>query len=191
MAAITAAEIKTKYSVNTGAAGGVTTGSASTTWGGKYASNVDWAGGSLNDLFDDISGAENAANGVAPSGIDYRCIFVHNTNTLNALQNAVVWVTGEVAGGASVAIAVDTTNASLYTATPAQALAATTSENVPGASVTGLAYSTPTTQGTGLSLGSIPINNVKAVWIRRTTANSSAVSADGFTLNIAGDTGAA
>ena len=66
------------------------------------------------------------------------CIFIHNTNTLNALQNAVVWVTGDVSGGATIAIAVDSTLATLYTASGVQALTSTGDTATPGAGITGL-----------------------------------------------------
>src|SRR4051812_41386942 len=103
MTAITSGEILLKYSTTAGAAGNANTGTAGGSLG-KYISTTQWAGGSANDLFDDISGAENAA-----STVDYRCIFVHNSNGANALQNAVVYLSAETAGGASIAVAADST----------------------------------------------------------------------------------
>ena len=183
MAAIVAGDILWKYSVSAGAAGNATAGSAATTHQGKYISTTAWAGGVANDLFDDISGAENAA-----STVDYRCIFIHNNNAANAYQNAVVYISSEVAGGASIALAADSTAASALGSASAQALTGAT-ETAPGGSVTGLTYSSPTTAGTGISLGSIPVANVKAFWIRRTAANSAALSSDGVTIGVSGDTG--
>jgi hypothetical protein len=182
MAAITAAELVFRYSVKTGAAGNTTAGTAAGSLG-LYISTTPWAGGAANDLFDDITGAENAA-----STVDYRCIFIYNSNTANALQNAVVYISAEVAGGAVIALAADTTAASALGSATAQALTATT-ETAPGASVTGLAYSSPTTPATGIPLGSIPAGQVKAFWIRRTATNSAALSADGVTIGVSGDTG--
>src|SRR3954466_15177338 len=103
MAAIVASDIVWRYSVTTGSAGNTTAGTPGGSLG-KYISTTAWAGGSANDLFDDISGAENAA-----STVDYRCIFVHNSNGANALQNAVVYLSAETAGGASIAVAADST----------------------------------------------------------------------------------
>lgn len=182
MAAITSAEILFKYSVKTGSAGNSTAGTAAASLG-TWISTTAWAGGAANDLFDDISGAENAA-----STVDYRCIFVHNSNGANALQNAVVYLSAEVAGGASIAVAADTTAASVLTAGTAQALTGTT-ETAPGAGVTGLAYSSPTTPGAGVALGTIPAGSVKAFWVRRTAANSAALSGDGVAIAVSGDTG--
>lgn len=181
MAAITTAEILFRYSVKTGTAGNSTASSAAASLG-KYISTTAWAGGTNNDLFDDISGAENAA-----ATTDYRCIFVYNSNTANALQNAVVYLSAEVAGGASIAIASDNIAASALGATAAQAAEIATETTAP----TGVsAFSSPTTAAAGVALGSIPAGQVKAFWIRRTiTANTAALSNDGVTIAVSGDTG--
>ena len=183
MAAITTGEILFRYTVKTGSAGNTTASTAAGSLG-TYASTSLWAGGGTNDLFDDITGAENAA-----ATTDYRCIYIHNSNSANALQNAVVYLSAEVAGGASIAIAVDTTAASAVGAASAQALTAAT-ETAPGGSVTGLSYSSPTTAGAGLALGNIPAGSGRAIWIRRSiTANTPALSNDGVTIAVSGDTG--
>jgi hypothetical protein len=179
MAAITSAEILFKYSVSA-AAGNTTSGTAATSLGDQI-STTQWTGGSANDLFDDISGAENAA-----STVDYRCIFVHNSNASNALQNAVVYLSAETAGGASIAVASDNIAASAIGSGSAQAAAIGTETTAPsGVS----AFSSPTTAGAGVSLGSIPAGQVKAFWIRRTAANTAALSNDGVTIAVTGDTG--
>lgn len=185
MAAIVTGEILFKYSTTAGAAGNTTTSTAAASLG-KYLSTSAWGGSVANDLFDDVTGAENAANAI----LDYRCIFVHNTNTLNDLQNAVVYMSAETAGGATIAIAVDTTPTSAKGSASAQALGTSgNTEIAPGAPVVALSYSSPTTAPAGLALGTIPKDQVKAFWVRRTTTNSSALSNDGVTIAVAGDTG--
>ena len=179
MAAIVAGDIKTRYSTTAGAAGNSTAGTAAGSLG-KYMSTTDWTGGSLNDLFDDISGAENAA-----STVDYRCIFIYNMNAANAYQNVVVWISAETAGGASIAIGVDTTAASANNNASAQALQIANETTAPA----GVSFTSPITQGTGISVGTIPSTQVRAIWIRRTAANTVALSNDGVTLSISGDTG--
>lgn len=182
MAAIVAADVIFRYSTKSGAAGNSTAGTALASLG-TWISTTAWAGGGVNDLFDDITGAQNAA-----SQVDYRCVFVYNSNAANSYQNAVVYLSAETAGGANLALAVDTTAASVLAAGTAQALTATTA-TAPGAGVTGLTYSSPTTAATGISLGSIPVGQVKAFWVRRTAANSAALSSDGGTVGVSGDTG--
>lgn len=180
MAAITAGEILFKFSV-AAAAGNTTAGTAATSLGDQISTTA-WAGGVLNDLFDDISGAENAA-----STVDYRCIFIHNSNASNTLENAVVYLSAETAGGASIAIAIDDIAASAIGSASAQADAIASETTAPGAGVG--AFSSPTTSGTGLSLGNIAAGSCRAIWIRRTAANTAALSADGVTIAVTGDTG--
>jgi hypothetical protein len=100
MAAIVAGDILWRYSV--AAAAGNTTSSAASTSLGDQISTTAWAGGSLNDLFDDISGSENAA-----STVDYRGVFIYNSNGANSYENPTVYLSAETAGGASIAIAID------------------------------------------------------------------------------------
>lgn len=179
MAAIVAGDILWKYSVS--AAAGNTTASAASTSLGDQISTSAWAGGSLNDLFDDISGAENAA-----STVDYRCVFIHNSNASNAYENPTVYLSAETAGGASITIAIDNIAASAIGSGSAQAAVIGTETTAPSGVGT---FSAPTTSGTGLALTTVPTGNCRAVWVKRTAANTSALSADGVTLAVTGDTG--
>jgi hypothetical protein len=137
----------------------------------------------LNNLFDDITGDENAA-----SDVEYRCVFVHNAHASLTLQNAVIWLQSEVAGGASIAIAIDDIAASAIGSSSAQADEVANEDTAPGTGVG--SFSSPTSKGTGLSLGSIPAGQCRAFWVRRTAANTSAVNNDGVTLRVEGDTAA-
>lgn len=177
--AITASDILLKFSVKTGSAGNSTAGSASGSLG-KYISTTELTDNVLNNLFDDISGSENA-----DSIVDYRCIFVHNNHGSLTYQNAVVYLSSEVSGGASIAVAVDSVAASAVDNASAQALEVTNETTAPAGP---LSFSSPTTAGTGLSLGNIAAGSCKAVWVRRTAANSSAKDNDGVTIAISGDT---
>lgn len=182
MAAIQSSEILFKYSVKTGSAGNSTASSATNSLG-KYISTTEFTAGT-NTLYDDISGAENLADTV-----DYRCVFIHNSNGSNTLVGTKVWVSAETGGGASVAIAIDTTAASALGSASAQALEAAT-ETAPGGSITGLSYSTPTTLAAGLTLGDLTTAApCRAFWVRRTAAHTTALSNDGCTLSAGGDTG--
>ncbi len=63
MAAITTAELVWKYSINTGAGNSTAQASPIDSIGG-FMSSTAWAGGVLHDMFDQISGDENAASEV-------------------------------------------------------------------------------------------------------------------------------
>src|SRR4051812_16344560 len=112
--AITSSDILLKYSVKSGAAGNTTSGTAAGSLG-KYVSTTTVATGA-NGIFDDITGDENAA-----STVDYRCIFVLNTHATLTLYTALAYLSAEIAGGASVAFAIDNIAASAKGSSSAQA----------------------------------------------------------------------
>lgn len=170
-------DIKFKYSV-AAAAGNTTAGTAAGSLGDQI-STTEIADATLHALFDVVSGDENAA-----SDVEYRCIFVHNAHASLALQNAVVWLSAEVSGGAAAAISVDTTAASAVGAAAAQAKTVADESTAPASQT----FSAPTTKGTGLSIGTLNAGQVRAIWVRRTAANTAALNDDGVTLRIEGDT---
>lgn len=179
--AITSGEILFKFSIKTGAAGNSTAGTAAGSLG-KYISTTQITDATANNLFDDISGDENAA-----STVDYRCMFVHNSNASLTLTTPKVWISSEVAGGASVAIAIDNIAASAIGSASAQADQIATETTAP----TGVgAFSSPTTKAGGLSLADLPNGQCRAIWWRRTAANSAALNSDGATIRVEGDTAA-
>ncbi len=168
-----------KYSVTTGSAGNSTAQASPDASLGKYISTTQWTGGTLNDLFDDITGDENAN-----STVDYRCIFLHNAHGSLTLLNPVLWIASEVSGGANIALGVDTTAASVIGSSSAQAVTAATQTTAPS----GVSFSSPTSKNTGLSLGDIPAGQCKGFWFRRTATNSAALNNDGVTIQVEGDT---
>lgn len=174
---IVPADIQLRYSTTSGSAGDTTAGTAAGSLG-KYASTTQMATGP-GGLFDNISGSENAA-----STVDYRCVFVLNNHATLTLQNAVVYVASEVAGGSNVSIAVDNIAASAKGSASPQAAEIANETTAP--SGVG-AFSAPTTAAAGLSLGDIGPGQVRAFWARRTATNSAAQS-DGVGFGISGDT---
>lgn len=149
---------------------------------GKYMSTTALdLGTPLNNLFDDVSGAENAA-----SDVEYRCIFVLNDHATLPLQGTKVWIQSEVANGASIAIGLDPAGNVARNSGSAQA-AEIANE---GAAPAGVSFSSPTSEGAGLSIGDLDADDVRAIWIRRTAANNAALNNDGATLRVKGDTAA-
>jgi hypothetical protein len=183
MAAIVAADINFRGSTTAGAAGNSTAYGGADTGLGKYATNNNLADATLNAMFSDATGAENAA-----STIHYQCMFVYNANAANAFQTVAAWLSAEVAGGATVALAADSTAASAVGSASAQALQIANRTTAPAGPLT---FTSPTTFGTGVALGTIPTTNVKGLWVRRTLANTAALNADGMTISVQGDTAAA
>lgn len=179
--AIVAADILFKLSIKTGTAGNSLAQSDVNASLGKYISTTQITDATLNNLFDDVSGDENAA-----SDVEYRCIFIHNAHATLTWQGVVVWLSAEVAGGANAAIAIDGVAASVIGASAAQADEVANENTAP----TGESFSSPTTKGTGLSLGDLAAGSCRAIWVRRSATNSAALDSDGCTIRAEGDTAA-
>ena len=149
--------------------GGAAHASANASLGGAKSSTTVPA-----QLFDDVTGAESAAGDT-----EYRCVYVHNANASLTLQNAVLWITANTTGN-RIAVGVGTSAINGTEQTIAD-------ENTAPATVT---FSQPTTKAGGLSLGSIPAGQHRAIWIRRTVAAATGAANDTYTWRVEGDTAA-
>lgn len=146
---------------------------------GGYVSTSALSGTPTNNLYDNVTGAQNAA-----SAVDYRCLFVRNDHsTLTALAVS-VWVQTQVSGGASVQLGVDPTAASAKGSSSPQAVTIVNESSVPG----GVTFSTADSSGAALSLGALAPGQVRAFWLKRSAANSGPKDTDGITLEIDFDT---
>lgn len=178
--AISSGDILFKFSTKSGSAGNSLSSDGDSSLG-KYIATNQITDATLHELFDRVTGDENAANDV-----EYRCIFVHNSHGSLTLQSAVAWLSAEVANGASIAIAASGTAASAVGSASAQAEEVADESTAP----TGPSFSAPTSKGSGISLGDIPAGQCKGIWVRRTAANSAALDNDGATIRVEGDTAA-
>lgn len=178
---IIAGDLLWLLSIKTGSAGYSLAQSDPDAGLGKYCSTTQVIGSVSNEVFDDVSGDENAA-----SDVEYRCLFLLNNHATLTWTSGVVWIYSETAGGAAWAIGVDPTAASAKGSAGAQAVEVADEDTAPA----GVSFSAPATKGAGLAMGDIGPGQVKAVWIRRTAANTAAVNDDGMVLKIEGDTAA-
>lgn len=171
---IIASDIVKRFSV--AAAAGDSTASAPATSLGDQISTTAITDATLNNLFDDVTGAEALAGMV-----DYRCIFVLNNHPTLTFLASTVEVLSQTSGGGTIAIALD--NIAVSAKASASAQAATIANETTAPSGVG-------TFGTGpLTIGDIPPGQCKAVWLRRTVAaNTSAINPDGVILRFTGDT---
>lgn len=170
---VAASDMKYKFSV--AAAAGNTTGGTANSSLGDQISTTEITDNVLNNLFDDVAGDENAA-----SEAEYRCFFIHNAHATLSATNIRVYILSEVAGGAAVAIGVDPTAASAIGSGSAQAVAVATENDAPA----GVAFTSPATLGAAISVGDLTPGQCRAVWVRRTAANSAALANDGGTLRV-------
>ncbi len=104
------------------------------------------------------------------------------------MLNTVVWIpTSSDATGATVhAVAVDSTAATVKNSSAVQALVIANATTAPAGPLTFVAASS--TNAGGVSLGTIPPNYCRAIWFRRTAANSAPLNNDGFTFEVDLDT---
>lgn len=175
--AIQSTDILLKLATTAGAAGNANTSTPNASLG-KYISTTVITDAVLNNLFDNISGDENAA-----ATVDYRCVFIHNAHATLTWQAIVAYLLSEVAGGANIAIGVDPTAASAIGAAGVQALTIANETTAPA----GVVFTSPTTLGAGIVIGDIAPGQCRAIWVRRTATISAALNNDGVTLRFQGN----
>lgn len=174
-------EILCKLSINTGPGNSTAQGDPNDSIGG-FMSSTQLTAATLNNLFDDVSGDENAA-----SDVEYRLIFFHNSHATLALTNAKVWLQSETAGGANAAIAADGTGVVSATSASAQAERVANENTAPS----GETFTSPTTKaGSSISIASLGAGQVIGIWVRRSATNSGAQNLDGVVVRLEGDTAA-
>ena len=170
--AVSASDLVLRYSKVTATAGWQTGGTASTSRG-KFMAQEAMPSGALHNLFDVVSADENAA-----ADVEYRCVFIHNTNATDSALNGKLWVS-QIDGGAGAAIAHDLAGAVAYNLGTAQADDIVDESTAPSPA---LSWSTVSSRSTGLTVPTLAANQCIGVWIKRTAANSDAMSNDGASL---------
>lgn len=131
---------------------------------GLYVSTTQLSATTLNNMFSDITGAQNAADQV-----DYACLFVFNNNASQTMLNPVAWLPSGLLGAqnsATFAIGVDPQVPTVLGSSAAQA-AVIASPTIAPTGVTTW-YAPSATDAGGVALPNIPAKYVQAVWIKRT-----------------------
>jgi len=189
MTAIVPGDVLLYLSAPSASAGFATAGTPGSSWG-KYVSSTPLSATTYDNLFSDITGAENAA-----SQVDYACLFIlNNTASGNSMLNVVAWLptSSNVAGATVKGIGADPAAASVKTSSSPQAAVISTNTNAP-TGVSTWAYDTTSdpsspSYANGLQLGTIAPGYVKAIWVKRTAGNTAPVNADGYGLQVDFDT---
>lgn len=123
--------------------------------------------------FDDVSSSEASAG-----SIEYRCIYVKNTNATLTLIGAKAYISANTPSA--------TTNVDIGLGSSA----VNGTEQTVGSETTaptGVSFSAPSSLGTGLSIGDLAPNATKAIWIKRTVNAGTASVSDSFTVAVGGD----
>lgn len=178
---ITTSDIKFLLSTKSGAAGYTEAQADPNASLGKYCSTTPWAGGVLHDLFNKVTGAENAA-----STSEYRCVFIWNDHATLTAEGVVLWISAQTPLGVDFTVGLDTTATSDKAQVAAQALEVADVSTAP----VGVTFSAPATEGAGLVIGDLAPGEVKAIWIKWTAADRAALDNDSCTLSYSLDTAA-
>ena len=109
-----------------------------------------------NNLFDNISPAQSLAGYV-----DYRCFYMKNTAVTGNALDVRVWVKKQPDGADTLAIALDPSGLNGTALAPVDETDSTTV-------LSGLSWSAPASQSTGLVLGNLTPGQYRAFWVRRT-----------------------
>jgi len=146
-------------------------GAMSTVGGGVITTAV------LNNLFDNVSGAEAAAG-----DIEYRGIYIENAHGSLTWEAVVAWidsVTTSADDEFDIALADEAVGAAMETITDEST------------APVGPSFTRPVSKGTGLSIGNIAFGLYKGIWIRRTvTAGAAAINNNSGSIRCEGDTAA-
>lgn len=128
-----------------------------------------------NNLFDDVSGAEAASGDT-----EYRCFFIKNSSGTDTWESVVVWINANTPStDDTIAIALTTNGKNNAAETPGD-------ESTPPSGPT---FSTPTSKGTGLSIGDLSPGDYYAIWVKRTVdALAGGYPDNSFILEIEGET---
>ena len=146
-------------------------GAISTAGGGLITTDT------LNNVWDDVSGAESSAG-----DIEYRAIFIKNNHGSLSLTGAKVWISSNTTS------ADDTIDIALAGEGINNTIETIANESTAPAGET---FSAPTTFAGGLSLGTLAAGQAHGLWIRRTvTAGAAAANANPYTLSVQGETAA-
>lgn len=155
--------------------GGTSNTDADSALGGAISTTEVGAG--VHNLFDIIGSSEATAGDT-----EYRCFYVKNNHGSLALQSAKIYISADSTGAdtdIAIALAGEGVNG--------------TAETVANESTapTGESFSTPTTEGTALTIGDIPAGQHQAIWVRRTVSvGASAATGLSATFTVVGDTAA-
>lgn len=124
-------------------------------------------------VFDSVSHSE------AQTGdIEYRVIYLKNTHAVRALGSTALWVTTQTTS--------PTTDIAIGLAPEGPGLDVTAIPNEQTPPV-GVSFSAPSSEGTGIAVGSIPAGQAYGVWLRRTVLlNTDDLAVDSCTLGWSG-----
>lgn len=147
---------------------------------GLFCSTTQLSATAYDNLFADLSGAQNAA-----LQVDYACVFIYNSNSADAMLNPMAWLPTSLLGPSNTVtfqIGADPTPPSPLSSETVQAVAIQTPLIAPS----NVSWTAPSSLAVGgVALPAIPPHYVAAVWVQRTAAGTA--SGNAFTIEVTFD----
>ena len=168
------------YLSNPGASIGYSGNGTPATSLGGWMSVTQLSSTPLDNLFGDITIAQNDAGQV-----DYRCVFVANfTATGYMMKQAFVWLpqSAYIPAGASLAVGVDPSGVVPYQSTHQQAAIIANSLTAPPVTTW---YGPSIIYNLGLPITDVPPGYAVGIWLKRTATNSVAYTPQQLALQVA------
>lgn len=149
---------------------------------GKYVSTTQLSATTLDNLFPDLTGAQNAADQV-----DYACLFIYNGNASDTMISPVAWLPTALLGNtntATFAIGADINPPSVLGSGSVQAAVISSATVAP----TGVAsWHGPSAASVGgVALPNIPAQYTAAIWIQRSAGGGAGLNT--FSVDVTFDT---
>jgi len=123
-----------------------------------------------NNIFDDVTKAQSDVG-----RIEHRALFLENAHAADSMVDVTLWISANTPGQDVVNIGLDPAGVN------AAAAIIATEDLVPA----GVTFSNPTTEGTGLSMGTLAFGDFFAFWIRRTVPAGVSAAEPNDTFSIA------
>jgi len=138
---------------------------------GADASQVVAIANQTNKLFDDVARAESVTGDT-----EYRCMYAKNAHGSDDMVAVKLWIDADAAGVDSLAIGLD----------PVGKNGTATTIATEGDAPSGVTFSSPTTEVSGLDLGTLAAGDYYAIWVRRVvpSATTTSTSADTSRLKL-------
>jgi hypothetical protein len=150
--------------------GGAANADPDASLGGVKSSEV--AGESLNDLFDDVGGAESEAGDV-----EYRCVYYQN-ETGGTLEDVRVYIPSQPSGDDSFKVGKDLAGKN------ATADVIADEDTAPDPAVT---FATAADYDNGIVLGDMDDDDYFAIWVERTVPSAATAGTSSWTIRARGE----
>lgn len=157
--------------------GGASNADPNASLGGVISGTTEITDASVENLFDNVTGAESSAGDT-----EYRGFYVKNAHGTLTWQNVVIWINTETPSSDTlidIALADEGVNVTMETI------------GNESTAPTGPSFTHPTNKGAGLAIGNMAAGEFMGIWVKRVISSAAAAAnADAAVLRCEGETAA-